>query len=110
MSVMQIPFLFAGRLPFQYGAAMLGSGFEMNIGSVDVAEADANFGTTSPGFGLHVPVWLGLEARPLCNLAVTARGARGFALTSALGPYVGGTVSLTYVGTAGCHDEDYGFQ
>lgn len=105
-----IPFLVAGRLPFVYGAALLGSGFEMNIVSSDVAEAEPNFGYTSSGLGLHVPVWAGIEMRPTCGLGFTVRAAHGFGLTSAVGSYNAVTASLALYAASGCSSEDYGIQ
>jgi len=105
-----VPFLIGGRLPFGYGAALLGSGFDLNIVSVDTAEAEPNFGYTSSNLGLHVPVWAGLELRPTCGLALTARATHGFALGSDVGTYNAATASLAIYSAMGCSDEDFGIQ
>ena len=109
LKVYRIPFLGGARLPFGYGAAMLGTGFEMNIYKLDAGSASDSVGSTS-GMGLHVPVIVGLEARPFCQLSITARGARGFSLIDDMSSYTGVTLSLAYLGTMACSGDDFGIQ
>jgi len=104
------PILAAGRLPFVHGAALLGSGIEFNIFSLDLAEAESNFSYSSSGLGLHAPVWAGLEVRPICSLSLTARAAHGFSLLSDVGSYNSATVSLALYASDGCGDSDFGIQ
>lgn len=105
-----IPFLLAGRLPFVYGAGLLGTGFEMNILSADVGDAEENFGYVGSSLGVHVPVWAGLEVRPICNLGFMARGAHGFSLGSDVGSYNSVVASVALYSAMGCSSEDYGIQ
>jgi hypothetical protein len=105
-----VPFLMGGRLPFGHGAALLGSGFDFNILAVDTAEAEPNFGYTSSSLGIHVPVWAGLEFRPTCGLALSARATHGFSLGSDVGSYNAANASLALYSAIGCSDEDFGIQ
>ena len=105
----RIPYLAGARLPFGYGAALLGTGFEMDIIKLDAGKASGNVSSTGD-LGFHVPVILGLEARPFCQLALTARGSRGFSLSDAMSNYYGATVSLAYLGSVACSGDDFGIQ
>jgi len=105
-----VPIRFGGRLPFVYGAALLGSGFEFNILHVDTAEAEPNFGTAPTGLGLHLPIWAGLELRPTCSVALSVRGSHGFGFGGEVGSYNEANVSLAFFSAAGCSDADFGFQ
>ena len=105
-----IPFLMGGRLPFGHGAALLGSGFDLNIVHVDTAEAEPNFDYASSDLGLHVPVWAGLEFRPTCGLALSARATHGISITSDVGSYNAATASLAVYSAMGCSEEDFGIQ
>ena len=105
-----IPFLLGGRLPFGHGAAMLGSGFEMNVVSLDFAEADSNFGSSSSTLGLHAPIWAGVEVRPFCALGLSARAAHGFGIVSDIGSYNSVIASVALLNAIGCSSEDFGVQ
>ncbi len=104
------PLRTGARLPFVYGAAMLGTGIEFNVLSVDVAEAEPNFFAPGSTLGVHVPVWAGLEFRPWCSLAIGAQVSRGFGLFSDVGNYQAASVSASWIAAAGCSDEDFGIQ
>jgi hypothetical protein len=105
-----VPIWLAGRLPFVHGAAMLGSGIEFNVVSIDFAEAEDNFAYTSSNLGLHAPIWAGIELRPTCGLAFTARVAQGFSLMSDVSSYRSVSASLALFRTFGCSEEDFGIR
>lgn len=104
-----VPIRFGGRLPFVYGAALLGTGLEFNILKADTAEAEPNFGFTHSGLGFHLPIWAGVEVRPTCGLALVARAAHGFGFGD-VGSYNEANVSLAVFSAVGCSDSDFGFQ
>ncbi|HQK19195.1 MAG TPA: hypothetical protein PLJ27_17165, partial [Polyangiaceae bacterium] len=105
-----VPIWAAGRLPFVYGAALLGSGIEFNILSMDFNEGENNFGTNTAQLNMHVPIWAGLEFRPTCGLSVSGRAFRGFGLSGNMPPYNAAMVSLDLFATANCGDAGFGIQ
>jgi hypothetical protein len=91
---------------------MLGTGIELGTHSVSLPEvAESSMASySSNNFGLHVPVWAGLELRPFCSLALSARAARGFSLHSDVGSYNSVTFSAALWATDGCSPESFGIQ
>ncbi|MBI5533883.1 MAG: hypothetical protein HY898_14270 [Deltaproteobacteria bacterium] len=105
-----IPLLGGVRLPLVWGALAAGAGFQFSGTSVSGSSVTDMLRSSSALMGVHVPLWVGLEARPICLLGAGIRGTRGVALGDTVSSYnmLTGYVSLNW--TMGCSGSDFGLQ
>ena len=103
------PILAGVRLPLAWVDLLAGTGVTWGLSSYRGSGAQDVLESSSMPFA-GLPIWAGIEARPLCNLSLGARVSQEFTIPKTMPNSLSTTLFLSVGAATPCSDDDFGIR